>query len=103
MSKDFSKSCRNCLHKAVCDDKRRNNHTVSKSVCKHYIQEAPANTNFARLRAMSVEELAMFLMKVNCAYGVDCMYGMDECKHPNIDNNCAICFKEYLESKCERK
>ncbi len=29
-------SCRQCDHRKVCDVKRKNNHTVSKSVCKHF-------------------------------------------------------------------
>lgn len=28
--------CKNCIHSVVCDEKRKNNHTVSKSVCKHF-------------------------------------------------------------------
>lgn len=58
-------------------------------------------TNYEHIRNMSIEEMAMFLMKVNNSYAVDCMYHESECKHPNVDNNCAICFKEWLESDVE--
>ncbi|MBO5435312.1 hypothetical protein J6A31_05805 [bacterium] len=33
-----NRCCSNCLHKNVCNENRRRNHTVSKSVCKYYIQ-----------------------------------------------------------------
>ena len=67
--------------------------------CPNYQEKKP--TNFDRIKAMSVEEMAEFLMNVNNAYAMDCMCGMSECKHPDIDDNCAICFKEYLESEVE--
>lgn len=54
-------------------------------------------TNFERIKNMTSDELAMFLMKVNCAYAEDCM--IFDCKYPNINNNCAICFKEWLENE----
>ena len=60
-------------------------------------------TYFKRVKNMSIEEMAMFLMKVNNAYAMDCMCGMSECKHPDIDANCAICFKEYLESEAKEE
>jgi hypothetical protein len=25
---------------------------------------------------------------------------MAECKYPNIDNNCSLCFRDWLESGC---
>lgn len=31
------KSCKTCCHYPVCDSKRRNNHTVSQSVCKYFM------------------------------------------------------------------
>jgi hypothetical protein len=77
-----------------------------KKECKHDLEKctyySPAKmTNFEKIKAMSIEELSLFLMKVNCAYGVDCMYGMAECKYPNIDNNCSLCFRDWLESEAE--
>lgn len=56
-------------------------------------------TNYERIKQMSIEELSQFLMKVNCAYGVDCMYGIADCKYPNTDNNCSLCFRDWLESE----
>lgn len=58
-------------------------------------------TNFEKIKQMSVEELSLFLIKVNCAYDMECMYGMAECKHLNIDNNCSLCFRDWLESEVE--
>lgn len=58
-------------------------------------------TNFERIKNMTPDELAMFLMKVNCAYAEDCM--IFDCKYPNINNNCAICFKEWLEKEYNTK
>ena len=63
------------------------------------IKEVITMTNFERIKQMSVEEMALLLMKVNCAYDIPCMLGISDCKYPHIDNNCAICFKEWLESE----
>lgn len=49
---------------------------------------------------MTSDELAMFLMKVNSAYSEDCIIIDSKCKYPNVNNNCAICFKEWLEKEC---
>ena len=46
---------------------------------------------------MTIEELSLFLMRVNSSYSKDCMVGIADCKYPNIDNNCSLCFKEWLE------
>ena len=58
-------------------------------------------TNYERIKQMSVEEIALLLMKVNDAYDIPCMLGMSGCKYPHIDNNCIICFKEWLESEID--
>lgn len=58
-------------------------------------------TNYDRIRNMSIEEMANFLAKVNNAYAMECMYGISDCKYPNINNNCSLCFKDYLESGVE--
>ena len=54
-------------------------------------------TNFEKIKEMSIDEMAQFLTRVNCAYAEDCMVGASNCKHPEI--GCSVCFKEYLESK----
>ena len=56
-------------------------------------------TNYERIKQMSVEEIALLLMKVNDAYDIHCMLGTSGCKYTHIDNNCSICFKEWLESE----
>lgn len=58
-------------------------------------------TNFEHIKQMSVEELSLFLMRVNSSYSEDCMVGIADCKYPNIDNNCSLCFKEWLESEVD--
>lgn len=30
------KTCKDCIHLKVCDERRKNNHTVSQSVCKNF-------------------------------------------------------------------
>ncbi len=57
-------------------------------------------TNLERIKNMTSDELAIFLMKVNSAYSEECMVFDFKCKYPNINNNCAICFKEWLEKEC---
>ena len=63
--------------------------------------EVKTMTNFEHIKQMSVEELALLLMKVNCAYDIPYMWGISDCKYPRINNNCSICFKEWLESEVE--
>lgn len=58
-------------------------------------------TNLERIKNMTSDELAIFLMKVNSAYSEECMILNSECKYPNVNNNCAICFKEWLEKECD--
>lgn len=75
-----------------------------KKDCKHNLAKctyySPTKmTNFEHIKQMSVEELALLFMKVNCAYDIPCMLGISDCKYPHINNNCAICFKEWLESE----
>ena len=63
--------------------------------------EVKRMTNFERIKQMNVEEMALLLMKVNCAYDIPCMWGISDCKYHHIDNNCAICFKKWLESEVD--
>ena len=63
--------------------------------------EVKTMTNYERIKQMSIEEMALLLMKVNCAYDIPCMWGISDCKYPRINNNCSICFKEWLESEVE--
>lgn len=55
-------------------------------------------SNFDRIKNMTVDELSMFLQRVNTAYDWDCMVGVADCKHPEEDNGCALCFAEWLQS-----
>lgn len=61
-------------------------------------------TNADRIRNMTNEELAEFLLKVNSAYSETCMTGETDCKwedYPTHDKGCKDCFKEWLESECD--
>lgn len=58
-------------------------------------------TNFERIKAMNTDELAAFLVRVNCAYSEDCMVGISDCKH-RVDGGCRLCFKEWLESEVKQ-
>ncbi len=58
-------------------------------------------TNFEKIKAMNTDELAAFLLKVNCAYSEDCMVGIGDCKYPYEDCGCRLCFKEWLESEAK--
>lgn len=59
-------------------------------------------TNYEKIKSMSIDELSIFLMKVNLAYSEDCMVGISECKHRQVDGGCKLCFKEWLESEVEQ-
>ena len=71
------------------------------AIATKLIKEVKTMTNFERIKQMSVEEMALLLMKVNCSYDIPCMLEISDCKYPHIDNNCSICFKEWLESEVE--
>lgn len=54
-------------------------------------------TNYEKIKGMSVEELAEFLVKANTAYAEPCMIGETDCKwedYPTHDKGCKDCFKE---------
>lgn len=60
--------------------------------------------NGDRIRAMSNEELAEFLLKVNTAYSESCMMGEKVCKwedYPTHGKGCKDCFEEWLESEVD--
>ena len=57
-------------------------------------------TNADRIRNMSDEELAEFLVKVNGAYAKDCMVGIEVCKYDDCaDMDCEDCFLEWLQAE----
>lgn len=56
-------------------------------------------TNSDRIRSMSDEELAEFLLKVNTANEHPCMIDGGDCKwedYPTRNKGCKDCFLEYL-------
>lgn len=52
-------------------------------------------TNYDKIKGMSVEELAEFLLKVNNYMDYGCKFGS------NKGRDCKDCFKEWLESECD--
>lgn len=62
-----------------------------------------AKTNEDRIRTMSDEELAEFLLKVNNAYAEPCMLSGGECKHEKDGKDCKDCFLEYLKTKAKEE
>lgn len=61
-------------------------------------------TNADRIRSMTDEELAEFLLKVNKAYAEPCMTGQSDCvweDYPTRDKGCKDCFLEWLKSEME--
>ena len=49
-------------------------------------------TNGDRVRTMSDDQLAEFLLKVNTAYAKPCMVGIEDCKYENEEDSCKRCF-----------
>lgn len=63
-------------------------------------------TNADRIRQMTDEELAEFMLKVNTAYAEPCMVSGGDCKYedyPTHDKGCKDCFLEYLKQEVEKK
>lgn len=61
-------------------------------------------TNADRIRQMTDEELAEFLLKVNTAYAEPCMISGGNFKwedYPSRDKGCKDCFLEYLRKEVE--
>ena len=61
-------------------------------------------TNADRIRSMTDEELAEFLLKVYCEDSKPCMEGDAVCKwedYPTHDKGCKDCFKEWLQKDSE--
>lgn len=66
--------------------------------------ELPKRTNYEKIKGLSVEELAEFLVKIIDPSIVRCMIGEGICKredYPTHDKGCKDCFKEWLESECD--
>ena len=69
---------------------------IRKRECKHFVPM----TNADRIRNMSDEELADFLVRVNCAYAEDCMVGIEVCKCDDCaDMDCVDCFLEWIQAE----
>ncbi len=67
-------------------------------------QKTKNMTNADRIKSMSNEELADFLLKINCAYPEPCMTGEEPCKWANDPvhgKGCKDCFLAWLEANVE--
>lgn len=61
-------------------------------------------TNYEKIKGMSVEELAEFLVSVMDAYYMPCRWVGEKCNHIEyIDGGkgCSDCFEEWLESEAK--
>ena len=88
-----------------CRYERENSDSVHCQGCKqNAVDKYVKRTNADRIREMTNEELAEFLLRVNTAYSEPCMTGETDCKwedYPTHDKGCEDCFKEWLESECD--
>lgn len=63
-----------------------------------------SKTNFGRIKEMTIDELAAFLLIVNKSCNVNCTIFGGNCKwedYPTHDKGCKDCFKEWLEMEVE--
>ena len=93
-----------------CDKCKYNSKSESEYPCNQCVHNATDKfkpiTNADRVRSMSDEELAEFLLKVNTAYAEPCMTGESDCKwedYPTHDKGCKNCFLEWLQSEAEQQ
>ena len=83
--------CSECKNGTLC---KGNSRKGSHANC---FQPKPM-TNYERIKSMTIDEMAKFLRRVHSAYS-DCMIELEKCKHLDIDDDCVICFKEWLETE----
>lgn len=79
---------------------------IANELTEEYINTSTdtSTTNADRIRSMTDEELAEFLLKVNTAYAEPCMIGEKDCKwgdYPTHDKGCKDCFLDWLQSEVE--
>lgn len=114
-------NCKACLYTTECDKVQEeiNEYTdlcgatikeVAINTVKKFAEEYintltdTSTTNADRIRSMTDEELAEFLLKVNTAYAEPCMIGEKDCKwedYPTHDKGCKDCFLDWLQSEVE--
>ena len=66
-------------------------------VCGYKVKQEPKQTNYDRIRNMSVEELAKLMNKCDWDFPPYCDY--NEAK--TCDQNCLKCAKQWLESEVD--
>lgn len=88
-----------------CKGCRYENETEDSIYCKGCKQNAVdkyvKKTNADRIREMTNEELAEFLLYVNDSCCIPCKVIDEKCKHFGTEKGCKDCFKEWLESECD--
>lgn len=95
--------CEECQYIGKCKEKAKESNLVG-CTSGVPVEKMGIKTNGDAIRAMSNEELAEFLLKVNTAYAESCMVGEKVCKwedYPTHDKGCKDCFKEWLESEVD--
>ena len=96
--------CNGCQDLYICDEGGCEKRAIDQAIeiVNQLAEEYKPKTQADRIRAMSDEELAQFLLRVNTAYSEPCMLG--GCKwedYPTHDKGCKDCFMEYLQSQIE--
>ena len=96
-------SCKKCAKRKHCIYKP----TSEVADCGYFVRDTqkPKQTNYDRIHAMSVEELAEFLLKVNAAHEEPCMTDGGDCKwkdYLTYDKGCKDCFSEWLKSEVKK-
>lgn len=96
--------CEECQYIGKCKEKSKEPNLIG---CTSGIpvEKMGIRTNADRIRAMTNEELAEFLVKISFGAYQSCMVIDEDCKHfpdvPQGDEMCKKCFKEWLESEVE--
>lgn len=96
--------CEKCKYENVCEMPAFIRNDVNK--CRVFEERKLQKpiTNADRIRSMTDEELAEFLLKVNSAYAMPCMTDEKDCKwedYPTHDKGCKDCFLDWLQSEVE--
>lgn len=107
MKKDKYEIAKDAIQTEVCDGCEGNceecgcSYKTALDVLEKQVSNM-AKTNYDRILEMSKEQMAEFLLKVNCSHGAPCMIGTKVCKwedYPTHDKGCKDCFLEWLQDE----
>lgn len=91
------KNCYTCgtpITKAYCED--------FPEVCEHWTQKKP-QTNYDRIKAMSIEEMAVWLHNMTSTYFCDEYCPMRNSDDVNCCDDCDAAHKKWLESEVQEE